>query len=172
MGSLLVMHFGLAHFTMPMSSSGRDDDIQLYVGSHHGNAVDFIVCEELVGNLNDAFLAQLLALEVETDGDVIAHLLQTEEGYHGEKLFGGYVVDDGTVLQCGYLQFFLVVHSVLIKNEELRMKNWEWRMKSRKAVLILPEMLHLSFLVLHWSESCLTSSSVMPNTSHRMACRA
>ena len=79
------------------------DDVQLDVGGYDGDAVYLVVGEEFVGYLDDAFLAQFLALEVEADGDVVAHVLQAEEGYYGEELFGGYVVDDGAVLQCGYL---------------------------------------------------------------------
>lgn len=58
------------------------DDVQLHVGRHDGDAVDFVVAEELVGDLDDALLAQLLAVEVEADGDVVVHVLQAQQRHH------------------------------------------------------------------------------------------
>ena len=74
------------------------DDTQSDVRSHHGEAVDFFIGEILVGNLDDALLANLLGWQVVADGDRILHLLQLEEVYYLIGLFGWYMVDYGTVL--------------------------------------------------------------------------
>ena len=104
-----VQLVGQAHLTL-LHHLVVADDVQLHVGRHDGDAVDLVVAEELVGNLDDALLAQLLAVEVEADGDVVVHVLQAQQRHHGKQFFGGDMVDDGAVLQRGYLQFFLVVH--------------------------------------------------------------
>ena len=54
--------------------------------------------EILVGNLDDAFLANLLGWQVVADGNRSVHLLQLEEVYYLIGLFGWYMVDYGTVL--------------------------------------------------------------------------
>ena len=45
------------------------DDTQTDVRGYNGEAVDFLVCEILVGNLDDALLANLLGRQVVADGD-------------------------------------------------------------------------------------------------------
>ena len=74
------------------------DDTQSDVRSHHGEAVDFFIGEILVGNLDDALLANLLGWQVVADGNRSVHLLQLEEVYYLIGLFGWYMVDYGTVL--------------------------------------------------------------------------
>ena len=55
------------------------DDGQRYVGGNDGELVEFLVSEETVGNLDDAFGAHLARLEVETDGHLRSHLLQVQQ---------------------------------------------------------------------------------------------
>ena len=55
------------------------DDVQLYVGGNYGNAVYLIVAEDLSAILMIPFGSQLLAFEVETDSNVVVHLLQSQQ---------------------------------------------------------------------------------------------
>ena len=74
------------------------DDTQSDVRSHYGESVDFLIGEILVGNLDDALLANLLGWQVVADGNRSLHLLQLEEVHYLIGLFGWYMVDYGTVL--------------------------------------------------------------------------
>ncbi len=73
------------------------DDTQSDVRRHHGEAVDFLIGEILVGNLDDALLANLLGWQVVADGNRSVHLLQLEQIHYLIGLFGWYMVDYGTV---------------------------------------------------------------------------
>ncbi len=84
------------------------DNVQFYIGSHHGDTVYLFVAEELVGNLDDAFRAQLLALEVEADSDIVAHVFQSEQGDYGKQSLGGYMVYYSAVFQSSNLQFLFL----------------------------------------------------------------
>ena len=74
------------------------DDTQSDVRSNDRESVDFLIGEILVGNLDDALLANLLGWQVVADGNRSVHLLQLEEVYYLVGLFGWYMVDYGTVL--------------------------------------------------------------------------
>ena len=74
------------------------DDTQSDVRRNDRESVDFLIGKILVGNLDDALLANLLAWQVVADGDRSLHLLQLEQIYYLVGLFGWYMVDYGTVL--------------------------------------------------------------------------
>ena len=74
------------------------DDTQSDVRSNDRESVDFLIGKILVGNLDDALLANLLGWQVVADGNRSVHLLQLEEVYYLIGLFGWYMVDYGTVL--------------------------------------------------------------------------
>ena len=74
------------------------DDTQSDVRSHHREAVDFLIGKVLVGNLDDALLADLLGRQVVADGNRSVHLLQLEQIYYLIGFLGWYMVDYGTVL--------------------------------------------------------------------------
>ena len=74
------------------------DDTQTDVWSHHREAVDFLIGKVLVGNLDDALLADLLGRQVVADGNRSVHLLQLEQVDYLIVFLGWYMVDYGTVL--------------------------------------------------------------------------
>ena len=74
------------------------DDTQSDVRSNDRESVDFLIGEVLVGNLDDALLANLLGWQVVADGNRSLHFLQLEEVHYLIGLFGWYMVDYGTVL--------------------------------------------------------------------------
>ena len=74
------------------------DDTQSDVRSHHREAVDFLIGKVLVGNLDDALLADLLGRQVVADGNRSVHLLQLEQVDYLIGFLGWYMVDYGTVL--------------------------------------------------------------------------
>ncbi len=74
------------------------DDTQSDVRSHHREAVDFLIGKVLVGNLDDALLANLLGRQVLADGNRSVHLLQLEQVDYLIGLLGWDMVDYGTVL--------------------------------------------------------------------------
>ena len=74
------------------------DDTQSDVRSNDRESVDFLIGKILVGNLDDALLANLLAWQVVADSNRSLHLLQLEQIYYLIGLFGWYMVDYGTVL--------------------------------------------------------------------------
>ena len=74
------------------------DDTQSDVRSNDRESVDFLIGEVLVGNLDDALLANLLTWQVVADGNRSLHLLQLEQIHYLIGLFGWYMVDYGTVL--------------------------------------------------------------------------
>ena len=74
------------------------DDTQSDVRSHHREAVDFLIGKVLVGNLDDALLADLLGRQVVADGNRSVHLLQLEQVDYLVGFLGWYMVDYGTVL--------------------------------------------------------------------------
>ena len=74
------------------------DDTQSDVRRNDRESVDFLIGKILVGNLDDALLANLLAWQVVADSNRSLHLLQLEQIYYLIGLFGWYMVDYGTVL--------------------------------------------------------------------------
>ena len=74
------------------------DDTQSDVRRNDRESVDFLIGKILVGNLDDALLANLLTWQAVADGNRILHLLQLEQIYYLIGLFGWYMVDYGTVL--------------------------------------------------------------------------
>ena len=74
------------------------DDTQSDVRRNDRESVDFLIGKILVGNLDDALLANLLAWQVVADSNRSFHLLQLEQIYYLIGLFGWYMVDYGTVL--------------------------------------------------------------------------
>mgnify|MGYP007059179059 FL=1 len=74
------------------------DDTQSDVRCNDRESVDFLIGKILVGNLDDALLANLLAWQVVADSNRSLHLLQLEQIYYLIGLFGWYMVDYGTVL--------------------------------------------------------------------------
>ena len=74
------------------------DDTQTDVRGYNGEAVDFLIGEILVGNLDDALLANLLGRKVVADGNRSIHLLQLEQIHYLIGFLGWYMVDYGTVL--------------------------------------------------------------------------
>ena len=61
-------------------------------------SVDFLIGKILVGNLDDALLADLLGRQVVADGNRSVHLLQLEQIHYLIGFLGWYMVDYGTVL--------------------------------------------------------------------------
>ena len=74
------------------------DDTQSDVRRNDRESVDFLIGKILVGNLDDALLANLLAWQIVADSNRSLHLLQLEQIYYLIGLFGWYMVDYGTVL--------------------------------------------------------------------------
>src|SRR3712207_9504447 len=61
------------------------DNIQLNTWSHYCDAVDFVVAKKLVGNLYNAFPAELLAVKIKPDSNVACHLFYTQQLYDGKQ---------------------------------------------------------------------------------------
>ena len=74
------------------------DNTQSDVWSDNGEAVDFLVSEIFVSNLDDSLLANLFGRQVVADGDRGVHLLQLEQVDNLICLFGRYMVDYGSIL--------------------------------------------------------------------------
>ena len=78
------------------------DDTQSDVRSHHREAVDFLIGKVLVGNLDDALLADFLGRQVVADSDRSVHLFQLEQIHYLIGFLGGYLVDSGKRLDSPY----------------------------------------------------------------------
>ena len=74
------------------------DDTQSDVRRNDRESVDFLIGKILVGNLDDALLADLLGRQVVADGNRSVHLLQLEQVDYLVGFLGWYMVDYGTVL--------------------------------------------------------------------------
>ena len=77
-----------------------------------GELVELLVLEELVSNLYDSLLSEELAGKVDTYGDLAFYTFEVEDVEGLVYVFSGYVVQNGTILQCADYQFFSV-HIVL-----------------------------------------------------------
>ena len=75
----------------------------------------FVVGEELVGNLDDAFVSYLLGRIVDTEGDGCMKVEETEQISYMISLVCGYMVDDGAVFD-GSDETFFLVHSRLLND--------------------------------------------------------
>ena len=84
------------------------DDVDHCRGSDNGDAVEHVFGEFDIGYLDDAFLAEAPAGQIVAYGDGGVELLDAENTHGTEKCPGGYMVDDGAVLQSSDSQFFLV----------------------------------------------------------------
>ncbi len=82
------------------------DDVDRGLRGYEGELVEFLVLEELVLYLDDALLAEELACKVYTYCYLIPDALQVEDIEGLEYIFSGYMVQNGTILQCAYYQFF------------------------------------------------------------------
>ena len=80
-------------------------DAERYVWCNDRQLVDFVVGEEAVGNLDDAFVAHLFALQVVAYRGGRGELLEMEQTDDLEELCGWYVVDDCSVLESSHLEF-------------------------------------------------------------------
>ena len=78
------------------------DDVDGCVRSYEGELVQFLILEELVFNLDDSLAALSLAVEVDSNGDLVLDALEVEQIESPVYVFGRNVVQYGTVLQCAY----------------------------------------------------------------------
>ena len=85
------------------------DDIEDDVRRDKGDAADFIIVEELVGDFDHPFAAALATREVVGNRDGSFHLVQLEERGDLEEFGRRDMVDDGAVLDSGHLQFFIIL---------------------------------------------------------------
>ena len=83
---LLLHHFIVAN------------DAESYVWCNYRKLVDFVIRKELIGNLDDALVTHLLALEVVANCDSRMHVLEMKQTYHFKEFGRRYVVDDCAVL--------------------------------------------------------------------------
>ena len=89
------------------------DDVENDFWGNDGETGYLVVGEKLVRNLDDALHANLLRGVVVTDGDGGLQVEEPEEVSHLIGFGGGYVVDDGALLDGGNQAFFLV-HIVFV----------------------------------------------------------
>ena len=88
------------------------DYIDRCLGSYQRQLVQFVVLEEFVGNLYDALLAEIAAVEVDTDCYLIGYSLEVEDVQCLVNILSRDMVKHGAVLQCADYQFFSC-HDVL-----------------------------------------------------------
>ena len=77
------------------------DDVENDFWGYDGKSGDFIVGKELVTNLDDALHANFLGGVIITDGDGRLEIEESEKAGHLISLGGGYVIDDGALLDGG-----------------------------------------------------------------------
>ncbi len=77
------------------------DDVEGDIRSNDSKAVDYLIGKKLVGDFDDAFLAEGFAVEVVADGDGPFIIVEIQQLNHFESDFGGNMVDDGSVLDGG-----------------------------------------------------------------------
>ena len=85
------------------------DDTQTNVWSNYREAVNFLISEILVGNLDDSLFADFLGRLVVADSDRSVHLFQLEQVDNLIGLLGWYVVDYGTVFDSRNYELILIV---------------------------------------------------------------
>ena len=73
-------------------------DVEDDLGGYDGESGDLIVSKELVADLDDALHANFLGGVVITDGNGRLEVEKSEEVGHLIGLGGGYVIDDGALL--------------------------------------------------------------------------
>ncbi len=78
------------------------DDVDRSLRSDEGELVEVIVLEELVLDLDDALLAEEFACEVDTYCNLVLDALEVEDVECLIYVFSGYMVQNGTILQCAY----------------------------------------------------------------------
>ena len=78
------------------------DDVDCCLRSNEGKLVKLFSLKELVGDLDDAFLAVKLAGEVDSDGDLAFYTSEVQKIKCLIYVFRRDVVQYGTVLQCAY----------------------------------------------------------------------
>ncbi len=78
------------------------DDVYRGLGGDEGELVQFLVFEELVGDLDDSLLAEEFACEVDTYGYLVLDSFEVEDVEGFIYVFSGYMVQYGTILQCAY----------------------------------------------------------------------
>ena len=76
------------------------DYIDSSLWCEEGKLVEFFIFKELVGNLDDALLAVLLAGKVDTDGDLVLDSFETKDSEGLIYIFSRNMVQYGTVFQC------------------------------------------------------------------------
>ena len=92
------------------------DDVHCRFRSYQSKLAQLLVLEELVGNLDDAFLSVDLAGKVDAYCDLAFHPLEVEDVQCLIYIFRRNMVQNGTVFQCAYYQFFSS-HNYLYPNK-------------------------------------------------------
>ena len=73
-------------------------DVDCGPGGDKGYAVEFVIFEITVGDLDDAFAAEALAVQVAAYSDLVGRFCQMQDFHHLEKIFRRDVVKHGAVL--------------------------------------------------------------------------
>lgn len=82
-------------------------DIDLGGRGNEGNAVEHILREKCVGNLDDSLCTKLLGVEVIAYGHMLVEALDAEDSHSLKQHRRRYSVDNRAVTQCRYGEFFL-----------------------------------------------------------------
>ena len=77
------------------------DDVENDFGRYDGEAGNLVVGKELVADFDNALVPNLLRRVVETDGNRGLQVEESQQRSYLIGLVGGYVVDDGAVLDSG-----------------------------------------------------------------------
>jgi hypothetical protein len=104
----MVGDFGGEFLNNTVVLNGDDRD----KGGYKGNFGDFVLGEVFVFDFDDAFAAEFLAAEVVADEDFVFIFFEAKDADDLVDRFGGYVVDDGAVLDGADDHFFLAFHNL------------------------------------------------------------
>lgn len=74
------------------------DDIDRCLRGYKGYAVELVILEIAVSDLDDALAAEALAVQVAADGNLVGRFCQMQDFNHLEKIFRRDVVKHGAVL--------------------------------------------------------------------------
>lgn len=96
-------------------------------------AAYFLVCKKLVGNFDYALLAYLFGREIVANGYLRVQVMQVEQSHHLICFVGGYVVNNGAILNGGDLQFFFS-----------HLDNYAIKVKSCQPMIVLSARMSLS----------------------------
>ena len=81
-------------------------DIHRSIRRNECQLVELVILEELISNLDDAFLSMDLADKIDSYCDLAFYSLEVQDIQCLIYIFSGYMVQYGTILQCAYYQFF------------------------------------------------------------------